>query len=282
MDFLHQQQGDLPELFLKWGIIIDLNHVWLNECSWAHRFLRRKCCGTQPGVTEQNMPALVAKIPSCSNLTSQTAFPAFALQSASMSGCLRPHPICLSFQATSVALAPNWQLLLFPQESSSSESEGMPYYFSLWWWHSCCQCTYWCKCSVLSDLGAMAPLQHIGHESSHSTSHQWMWSLSVCIIMDKKESIVLLPLVVTTSLYSVESSTLVETLLSSNVAVSHQTTKTTCLHATWALTQGVAIASISSLITFMMWPIVEVPKIMKTQATKLDKSGTMRAIWSLS
>ena len=45
------------------------------------------------------------------------------------------------------------------------------------------------------------------------------------MILDEKASIVSLPLVVTTSSYSVESSTLVVILSSSNMAVTHQTTK---------------------------------------------------------
>ena len=103
-----------------------------------------------------------------SNLISQTAFPVFALWSASVSGCPGPCPMLPSFQVSSVAPAPHWQLPPLPQESSS-KSKGIPYYFSPWWWHSCCHCTSQCKYSVLSDLGAMVLHQHAGPESSHST-----------------------------------------------------------------------------------------------------------------
>ena len=71
------------------------------------------------------------------------------------------------------------QLPLLPLGSSSSESEGMPYYFSLQWWHSCCHCASQCRHSVSSNLEAMTPLQHVGHGSSHSTSHWWIWYSSM-------------------------------------------------------------------------------------------------------
>ena len=150
----------------------------LNGYSQVCLVLRRKCHGTQPEETRQNLPVWVAKIPIHSNLISETVFPVFALQSALASGCLGPHPMLLLFQATFVALAPNRQQLLLPLGSSSSESEIMPYYFSLWWWHSCCHCTSQCKHFVLSDPGVMTPLQHVGPESSHSTSYQCMQSSS--------------------------------------------------------------------------------------------------------
>ena len=97
-----------------------------------------------------------------------------------------------------------------------------------------------------------------------------------CMILYEKVSIVLLPLVVTISLYSVQSSTLVMTLLSSNMVVVHRTAKR---YATLALTKGITSVSISiSFITFMMQPLMGVPRIMGTQAMKLDKSRAMRAI----
>ena len=79
---------------------------------------------------------------------------------------LWPHPMCLTFQATSVALAADWPLPLLLLDSSPSESEGTPYCFSLQWWNSCCNCTSWCKHSVSSDCGTKTSLQHVGHESS--------------------------------------------------------------------------------------------------------------------
>ena len=54
---------------------------------------KKKCHGTQQGVNKQSLPALVAKMPGCSNLTSQTAFPVFALWPSSVSGYLGPHPM---------------------------------------------------------------------------------------------------------------------------------------------------------------------------------------------
>ena len=69
-DFFHQWQRNLPESFLKWGIISDLNHVF-------HQMSAAKltgCCGTQQGVNKQNLPALVAKIPSCSSLNFSNSF----------------------------------------------------------------------------------------------------------------------------------------------------------------------------------------------------------------
>ena len=87
-------------------------------------------------------------------------------------------------------------------------------------------------------------------------------------------------LVVMIPLYSLGSDFPATTLPSSFVSVAHQTVRS---KATWAFTQGIAKASISfSLIAFMMWFIVGVPKIMGTHATKFDKSGNTRAIWSSS
>ena len=157
------------------------SHVWLNEYSWPGRVLGGKCYGTQPRETRQNLPTWVAKIPIHSNLTSQTAFPVFGLWSAPASGCFWLHPMLPSFQATSMAPAPNWQLPPLPLESSSSESEAIPHYFLLWQQHSCCHCTSQCKCSVLLDSGAMVLHQHAGPESSHSTLHQWMQPPSSCV-----------------------------------------------------------------------------------------------------
>ena len=95
-----------------------------------------------------------------------------------MSGCPGPHPVHLSCQTTPAAHALSWQppILLL---GSSSGSKGMPYCFSPQWQHSCCHCTFLCRHSVLSNLGAVAPHQHIGHESSHSTLHWWMQSSSM-------------------------------------------------------------------------------------------------------
>ena len=161
-------------------------------------------------------------MPSHSNLNSQTAFPASTLWSASVSGCLGPHPMHLSCQTTPAAQAPDWQPPLSPLGSSSSGSEGMPYYFSPQWQHSCCHCTSWCRHSVLSNLRATAPHQHVGHESSHSTSIGEC-SLHSCMYDFGWEDIN--HFVTLGSSYSVESSTLVVTLSSSNVAVTHQTAR---------------------------------------------------------
>ena len=149
-------------------------HVQLNEYSLASRVPEKKCHGTQPEEIGWNLPALVAKIPIHSSVTSQTVSLAFALQIASVAECPGPHPKAPFFQVSSGAPAPNWQLLPLPLEPSSSKSEGMPYYFSLWWQHSYCHYTSQCKCSILSGLEAMVPHQHIGPESSHSTLHLWM------------------------------------------------------------------------------------------------------------
>ena len=70
------------------------------------------------------------------------------------------------------------------------------------------------------------PLQHVGVwviTFSHTLVN--VVFICACIILDEKALIISLPLVVTTSLYSVESSTLVVTLSSSNVMVTHQTAK---------------------------------------------------------
>ena len=48
------------------------------------------------------------------SLTSQIAFPASALWSASVSGCLGPHPMHISCQATSAVQPPDWQPPLSP------------------------------------------------------------------------------------------------------------------------------------------------------------------------
>ena len=67
--------------------------VQLNEYSWACCIPEKKCCGAQPGESGQNSPAQVAKFLTHSNLTFQTTSPAFALLSASVTGCTGPYPM---------------------------------------------------------------------------------------------------------------------------------------------------------------------------------------------
>ena len=161
-DFFHQWWGNLPESFFKWGIISDFDHMfsWMSTAEFT-------------GLSGENVMVLSHKrpggIPIHSDLTTQTVFPAFALQSALASGGLGAHLTPLTDQSTLVALAPVWPQLLLPLGSSSSESWDLLYYFSLQQQHSCCHCTSQCKHSVSSDHGVMTHLQHIGPESSHLT-----------------------------------------------------------------------------------------------------------------
>ena len=136
---------------------------------------RERSHGTQPRDTGWNSPAWVPKILTHSNLSFWTT------STASVAGCPGPCPMPQSSQVSSLAPAPDWQLLSLPLEPSSSRSEGMPCYFSLWWQCSCCHSAFQSKHSALSDLGAMVPHQHAGPGSSHSTSHLWMQSLPLHI-----------------------------------------------------------------------------------------------------
>ena len=119
---------------------------------------------------------LPTKTPSHSNLTSQTASSASALQSALVSGCLGPHPAYLSCEAMSVVQALGWQPPLLPLGSSSSGSEGMPYCFSPQWQHSCCHCTFLCRHSTSSNLGSSGPSTAHRAWVITSSMHQWMQS----------------------------------------------------------------------------------------------------------
>ena len=82
---------------LNGASLVTLITCSVNEYNQACRVLRRKCHGTQPRETWWYPPALVAKTPIHTNLTSQTACFVFALWSASVPRCLGPHPMCLSF-----------------------------------------------------------------------------------------------------------------------------------------------------------------------------------------
>ena len=121
------------------------------------------------------------------------------------------------------------------------------------------------KHSVLSDLEAMVPHQHIGPESSHSTLHACECSLhpGVCMILDEKASIISLSLVVTISSYSVECPIpLVATLSSSTMAVSLPGPPWDRLHRCIDPRVLPVHAYLSlSLITFMMLLIMGVPRI---------------------
>ena len=161
---------------------------------------------------------------SLSNLTSQTASSASALQSASVSECLGPHPMHLSCQAASVAQVPN---------GSPQSHHG-----------DLLQCLRVCCTISHHDSNILAAIAHLSvgilyHQTlgnGPSSAHR-MWVITfnltlvstvfvhVCMILDKKASTALLSLVVTTSSYSVESSNLVVTLSSSNVAVTLWTGK---------------------------------------------------------
>ena len=177
---------------------------------------------------------LAANILGFSSLTSQTAFPASALWSSLVSGCLGLHPTHLSCQVTFVPQAPNWQLPLLPLGSSSSGSEGKPYHSLPWWQHFCCHCTSQCRHSISSNLGATTLPQHVQGLSHHiqPQSHHIQVHSGECslhphayMILDEKASILSLSLVATASSYSVGSSTLVATLSSSTVAVACCTTR---------------------------------------------------------
>ena len=85
-------------------------------------------------------------------------------------------------------------------------------------------------------------------------------------------------LVMTTSLYS-HGLDFTAAWLSSTVAVALHTDRR---WATWVFAHGIARASVSiSFITLTTWLIMGVPRMTGTHATKFDKSGTTRAIWSL-
>ena len=116
------------------------------------------------------------QIPSCSNLTSQTASLVSALQSDSASGCLGSYWMDLLCQAASVAQAPNCQPPLLLLGSSSLGSEDVPYCFSQWWQHSCCHYASWCRHSVSS----MAPHQDVGM-GHHIQPHTGECSLCPCM-----------------------------------------------------------------------------------------------------
>ena len=67
---------------------------------------------------------------------------------------------------------------------------------------------FWCKHSVSSNLGAVVLHQHVGHESSHSTLHQWMQSSSVHVYSGWEDINHFAISCGDTSSYSVGSSTL--------------------------------------------------------------------------
>ena len=169
MDFFHQWWGNLPESFFKQGVIGDFDHSFSGMSTQVCWALRRKYHGTQPGQTLQNLPALVAKIPICSDLTPQTVFPVLASKSALASGGLGPCLIPPSCQSTLMTMVHMWPQLLSLPGSLPSESRDTLYSFSLLQWYSCCHCASWCKHSVLSDLGVMTYFQHAGPVSSHLT-----------------------------------------------------------------------------------------------------------------